>query len=276
MNYNIFLLILLPYLGIAQGNCLLYPKDSPCRKACELCEQASHFYQGSRQALELRDQAIAICPEFAYAWSENSVAYLKRGDYHKWRSLIDSAVKYDPISWLGYRGACSYEFIHDYDGALTDFIQLESIKKGHLGYNANGDYPIRTLMGLCYRDKGDLAEALKQITHSIDENFKNGAVGTYDYLHRAVTYMKLNQWNLALEDLQLQFNNYPQFPDTYYYLSLVYIQNNDRAQALTQLQKAKSLYTKNHRADPYVIMPDQIFESDIDEKIEEVQSLLTR
>jgi tetratricopeptide (TPR) repeat protein len=131
-------------------------------------------------------------------------------------------------------------------------------------------------MGLCYRDKGDLAEALKQITHSIDENFKNGAVGTYDYLHRAVTYMKLNQWNLALEDLQLQFNNYPQFPDTYYYLSLVYIQNNDRAQALTQLQKAKSLYTKNHRADPYVIMPDQIFESDIDEKIEEVQSLLTR
>ncbi len=68
---------------MAQGNCLLYPKDSPCRKACELCEQASRFYQGSRQALELRDQAIAICPEFAYAWSENSVAYLKRGDYHK-------------------------------------------------------------------------------------------------------------------------------------------------------------------------------------------------
>lgn len=262
--------VLIQITLIAQGNCNLFPKGSDCRRACEIADHAGRYYQGARQNMELYDSAISICPTYADAYMEKSVPYLKRGDYYNWRKTIDTAIALDPKNNLGYRGACLVEFVGDYKSALQDFVRLDSLKKGHLGYNANGDYNIRILMAICYRELNQLDSALNHFNIAIDEGKKEGGVGTYDYLHRAVCKMRLNLIDSAISDLNLQIDQYKNFPDTYYYLGLCYKLKKEYPTAQTYFEKALTMYPKNHRRDPYVIMPDQIFLSDINRELKSI------
>ncbi|MFZ1379675.1 MAG: tetratricopeptide repeat protein [Saprospiraceae bacterium] len=266
------ILILFVLLGFqfleAQRNCNMYPEGSPCREACETGSLASRYPQGSRKNMELYTKAAQKCPSFAPAWEQLSVPYLKRGDYLNWKLMIDKAVALDPMNILGYRAACSYEFIHDVVSALNDFERLDSLKSGHLGYNPNGDYNLRIMKGLCYRDLGKLDKAIEEIRLAIEEGVKEGGgVGTYDYLHLGVSYLMKKDVDSAFQYFTLQIPLYKNFPDTYYYLGLCYKAKNQMDLAKSNFEKAKALYPKNHRKDPYVHMPDQVYLSDIEEEL---------
>ncbi len=102
---------------------------------------------------------------------------------------------------------------------------------------------------------------------AIDEGKAEGGVGTYDYLHLAVCYMSKNQVDSATHYMELQLPQYPNFPDTHYYLGLCALGHGDKIKAKTYFEKAKMLYPQNHRKDPYIIMPDQIFLSDIEKQL---------
>lgn len=267
MRLEFFLVILLSTLGLDAQNCNLYPENSPCRKACLILESANKYPQGSKQSMELCTKATSLCPELASAWHSLSVPYLKRGDYYNWRKYLDKAVALDPKTYLGYRGACLFEFLHDYESALSDFKKLDLKKSGHLGFNPNGEYNLRIQKGLCYRELGKVDQAISEIKMAIDEGKAEGGVGTYDYLHLAVCYMSKNQVDSATHYMELQLPQYPNFPDTHYYLGLCALGHGDKIKAKTYFEKAKMLYPQNHRKDPYVIMPDQIFLSDIEKQL---------
>lgn len=261
-------------IGFGQSNCNLYEKGSNCYKACELYQETSSLAQGSKLKNEKHDECIALCRNFDEAWHEKSVAYLKRGDFYNWRNFLDTAVALNPRMWLGYRAACAFEFLNDTKLALADIKNLELLMPiGNLGYNANGDYTLRMIKALCLKEDRLYKEALQEMDKAITYDEEKAVVGTYDYLHRAVCKLQLNLLDAAKEDLNKELLVYQKFPDTYYYLALVELKQNRKLKALDDIQLAEKYYAINHRQDPYVTMPDQIFWSDIQELKAKIDAL---
>jgi len=95
------IIMIAPMQVIAQYNCGTL-KDSSAIRACRLYDAADSLAQGSPKCEHYLDSAIAICPNFAPAWHERSVPYLKRGDFVTWRRYLDKAVALDS-SYLAYR-----------------------------------------------------------------------------------------------------------------------------------------------------------------------------
>jgi tetratricopeptide (TPR) repeat protein len=270
---RIYILLLLSLLcsdTYAQPNCLLFPEESPCRKACKITEIASELSQGSKYSQELFDIAISLCPNMAFAWVEKSVPYLKRGDFATWRRLLDKAVELDPAQYLGYRAGCLFDFLRDYKNALKDLERLEEITGSPLvGHTANGDYDLNIVKAICLRELGLINNSLLTFESCIINKEKNDLVGLYDYYHYGVTLYNLKRYNESLIQFEKQVRRYESFAETYYFLGLVNEEKGDRTSAVKYFETSLEKYTKSgyHRKDPYCIMPDQIFLADIQKKL---------
>jgi len=99
------MLSLFALMSFSQGNCLLYPEGSNERKACRLAETTGELKQGSRESQVRFDSIIALNPNYAWAYFEKSVAYLKRGLLLDGLKYLNKAVELDPKSHLCYRAS---------------------------------------------------------------------------------------------------------------------------------------------------------------------------
>jgi tetratricopeptide (TPR) repeat protein len=271
LKYTIFILFfILGSAGNAQPNCLLFPEESPCRRACKIAETASDLYQGSKKSQELFDSAIALCPEMAFAWAEKSVPYLKRGDFITWRQLLDRAVELDPGQYLGYRAGCLFDCLRDYRNALKDLERLEKITGSPLvGHNANGDYDLNIVKAICQRELGNIDQCLLSFESYIKDREKKDRIGLYDHYHYGVTLFNLKRYDESLHQLEKQTRRYESFAETYYFIGLIYQEKGDHVLAKKYYEISLDKYTRSgyHRKDPYCEMPDQIFLSDIQKKL---------
>lgn len=166
--------------SIGQPNCSVYEGD--CKKACELFLNTP--YQGKWESQKLYDSAIALCPDFSFAHHERSVACLKNGEFIQWREYMDQAVELNPKMFLGNRGWCRFKFLHDYKGALEDLHALQKLNGGFLGWSGDGDYDLRIVMALCYRELGNIEHALKLFENYFDEKERQTtglSPGSFDY-----------------------------------------------------------------------------------------------
>ena len=253
----------------SQINCRVYT-DSSHIKACLLYNATDSFAQGTRKAQQYLDSAIRTCPDFAEAWHEISVPYLKRGDFFMWREYMDRAVTLKPYPFLGVRGWCRFKFLKDYEGALNDLQHFDTISGFHPAYSGDGNYHLYVVMALCERELGNYPQALYYFSLGIDSMLLQGQswVGFSDYLHRAVTKMRMKDYEGALSDLNNQIKKYDNFAEIYYYLGLIHNAMHREKEALTDLEKAKSLVTSGHHlSDIYCEMPDEVFITDIEEAI---------
>ena len=269
----VFLTLFYPFLVIGQTNCLAY-QDSAHRKACELYQMATDHAQGSRISQSYFLESLKACPTFAPSLYEMSVPYLKRGDFYTWKLLIDKAVKINPQFYLPSRGSDLFFFLRDYKGALKDIERSYILNKGQPGYSVNGDYDLRIVMALCLAKIGNIKRALEVYDECLTDHVKTDNIGLYDYLHRGVMYFRLRRYEDALADLNKQTDKYTKLADTYYYIGLVYLKLNNKSFALSNLLKAEQLFTKTgyHRFDSYNEEPDQVFLSDITEKLKSLTS----
>ena len=72
----------------------------------------------------------------------------------------------------------------------------------------------------------------------------------------------------ALSDLDNQKKKYDNFAEIYYYRGLIYNALHRESEALTELEKAKSMVTAGHHlSDIYCEMPDEVFITDIEKAI---------
>lgn len=255
----------------AQPNCNVYKwaGNTACYKACELYVNSSDFAQGSRESQILLDSVLQICPDFDEGWRTKSIPYLKRGDFLTWRLLIDKAVALNPKEHLGYRGWCRYQFLRDYEGALEDLKQLDSLKAGgDTGYSVNGDYHLQVAKALCYKGLGEKEMAVQLIEKQLSSG--SYSPGMYDYLHLAVLYLELDKPQRAIPALEKQEVACPRLSENAYYLALAYRRSGQPEQARPYLEKARELYLAGrHRTDPYDHPMDRIFLSDIDRELAE-------
>jgi hypothetical protein len=62
---------------------------------------------------------------------------------------------------------------------------------------------------------------------------------------------------------------YESFAETYYFVGFIYDEKGDHVSARKYYEMSMDKYTRSgyHRKDPYCVMPDQIFLSDIQKKL---------
>lgn len=249
---------------LSQPNCntFKWAGDTTQYEACKLSEKFSDYYQFDMRGIAILDSCIEICPYYAFPYFEKAVVYLKSGNFLEWDHYINIAADLDPVNTLPYRASCRAKFFADYQGAIDDINQLDSIVDHNLGYTNGGMYHLNVWKGLCYKNLGDHEMAAKLISDHI-KNFPDD-IGFYDYLHLGVCYQKLGMHDKALGcfDLQKDIND---IAENRYYATISF-------KALGQLDNYhKSLQTtKNYMngaqkmMHPYRVLDDQIFQYDLD------------
>lgn len=239
------------------------------------CDLAELLYdqkgnQGSSHSQLYLDSAIRICPDFSKAYREKGVPYLKRGDYSTWFQYLNKAIELDPQSFLVIRAWCRTKFLHDYKGALEDFKAWDTMFEP--GPRMVADNSIYSWMALCYAGLGDNTKALQCIDKSIEDAVREHGsewVGLYDYFYRGNIKLAFNDFDGALADFDRQTELTDKIADVYYYKSIALLQLGRKKAAKEALFKARSLFiNEQHIHDPYVEMPWQIWQEDIEEKIQ--------
>ena len=251
-----------------QTNCSLFT-DSNKIKACRFYNASDSLAQGTRACENVLDSALYYWPGYAEAWHEKSVPYLKRGDFLHWRKYVDKAVALKPMEYLGVRAWCRFKFLHDYEGALSDLLQLDTLTQFNPGQSGDGSYDLHIVMALCERESGHYKNAFHYFSIGIDSVLRRKGiewVGLYDYLHRAVMRMRIKDYTGALSDLDRQIDKYPKFAETYYYRGQVLLLTGHKEEAKMAFDKSKLLFISEgyHLHDPYCEMFDEVCLEDIE------------
>jgi tetratricopeptide (TPR) repeat protein len=207
-------------------------------------------------------QYRTICPYFAYAYREKSVAYLKSGDFLGWKKLIDLAVKYDAPANLGYRGWCRYQFFRDYQGAIRDIERLDSLINYDLGHSANGDYHLEVARAMCYSALGQKQKARSILEAHLAEAGRQA--GLFDHYQLGVTCFELGDLETAFRHFQLQ-DQRNELAESAYYQALIYRQQGVIADFESQKTKALDLYhRKRMLMDPYTHHFNKVYLEEIE------------
>src|ERR1051325_11137682 len=166
------------------------------------------------------DSAIAESHDDGYLWEQRGMPYWKRMKYEIAEAYTDSAVKYDTMMWLDYRGFCKCIFAKKYRSAIEDFRAAQRL---HPDAGVMDHY-YNFYLGLCYLqlDQLDSAESLFRSCIARDE--KAGA-GWVHYLHRfylGIALYEQGKYDVALSEFDRAIEKYPRFSDAKYYKSACY------------------------------------------------------
>lgn len=265
MRLSITLLIMLTfYNSFAQPNCNAYKYygDTLKYRACIKAEEINNHYQFSAAFQAILEDALAIDSTYAYAYREQSVAYLKSGDFITWKKLMDKAVKFDTLANLGYRGWCRYQFFRDYQGAIDDIELFDDYMKNDIGYSANGHYHLNIAKAFCYKAIGEKAKAISIIENQLKT--PDYEAGIYDYLHLGILYYELGQFDLARETLTKQ-ERLNDIAENRYYTALTNLALGNNESYHENLVEARVLYLEKRRLIDYYSHPqDKIYLKDIE------------
>lgn len=217
--YFILLLLSVAHALSAQGNCALMEEGGKERIACEYGKRAITFKQGSRQSQLLFDSAIAVNPQYAWAYYEKSVPYFKRGMLSEGIRLLNKAVDLDPLSYLTYR-AYWFSQHKSYARCKDDLETYYAMEDAYDKNTPDGALDMRILLGIIYSEMGLNQRAIDQVEQTINGYPSETYQGPYDYHTLGVLYLKNEQYTEAKAALERSLTYNSQFADTYYYLSL--------------------------------------------------------
>ena len=253
----------------SQPNCEAYKyyyKDTLKYRACKKAEQIEQLYQFSKAYQDILDESLEIDSTFAYAYNRKSVAYLKSGDFITWKKLTDKAVKYSPKEYLGHRGYIRFLCFRDYEGAIKDLEQVDSLVRLNIGYTAVGNDHLIQAKALCYKSIGNIEKAIQILEAHL--NSEDHDFGLEEYLHLGVLYLENKQYNKALEAFFKQ-SGIKELAENQFYLALTYKALAIPSKYIEHLKKAKQLYLEGQRMfQDYIDPIDKIYLEYIEDEME--------
>jgi len=234
---GIGLLLLIQTAILAQGNCEALTKDSDEQKACEYGHRAIEFKQGSRESLVLFDSAIALNPNYAWAYYEKSITFLKRGYLTKGMSLLNKAVELEPLSYLCYRAYWFFQH-KSYAQAMIDLERYYAMEGAYQQNTPGGALDMRIVLAVAHAQQGAYDRALVIVNNVINAYESDDFAGPYDFHTLGVLYLKNRQYAQAKEALLRSIVRNEQFADTYYYLALIAQEEGDIQAAKSYIEEA--------------------------------------
>lgn len=270
--------IIFLFIGILmamQGRAQVSTADSLLAE--QLYAKSDSFYQGTRICQRYLDSCIKLNPRMAKAWHEISVPYLKRGDFATWHYYMEKAVTLSPQTMLDVRGWCRFKFLRDYQGAMADLKRFDTLTHNGFRHTGDGSYCLYIVMALCERETGHYQQALRYFALGIDSLKKYNSqtpLGSYDYLHRAVLKLRMNDINGALADLSREEKVYPDLMETSYYKGIALTKLKKYPEARKAFNHASELLRTGFRmTDPYCEIHDTVYPEDISNRLQEIAAL---
>ncbi|TAE33484.1 MAG: tetratricopeptide repeat protein [Cytophagales bacterium] len=198
---------------------------------------------------------------------ERSFHYLSDQNYEQAVAALEQAAQLNPKEH--FHAARTYlRALHDYPRALHHLNAYDALTPDF--DDSDGLFPVSYLKGLCYRNMGNHAEAVRQFSIGIDSlALKHGSewVNYKQYVSRAVSYLALQQPDKALDDLVIAAKNCPNFsPLVTYYKAKAFEQQGRPDEAKRTYQDALFFWQAN-RVKGIGQPEDQynpVFEDDID------------
>lgn len=265
----IVLLTCFPLLVCGQDNCLVFKMNGDsCRfQACDYLEKAPRYFQLTRAYHEVKDSALALCPEYGVIYKTKSTAYLKTGDFINWKKYIDKAVELNPTAHLDYRAWCRFQFFRDYQGAINDLEELERLKKYDIGWCQNGHYHLSIAKALCYKMIGKQERAIEIINSQLNKD--SSSAGLYTFHHLGVLYLETKQYEKAILSFEQQSDIYD-LAESKYFLALTFDRLGEKDKVRKTLVQASELYESSQNMfDSYTHHVDKVFLSDIEKLLNE-------
>jgi tetratricopeptide (TPR) repeat protein len=261
----IFLFLISHYSLYSQGNCLIYPEGSAGRKACELGYKALEYPQGSKESQLIFDSVIAINPNYAWAYFEKSVPYLKRGFLYEGLQILNKAIELEPVNYLCYRASWYWQY-KNYDLCIQDLEMYYALPNAYLQYTPGGEMNMKIVLGLAYAKNKNYQKAIKKIESYISAYKSENDIGLFDYHTLGLLYVYNKQYNKAIEAFEKQFTINNNIADSYYYLGLAYKGNSNIDAANIQFEKALSLLNNKNRHRIYIGYP--VNKNDVNKEFE--------
>ena len=222
----------------------------------------SEIQQGSEIESIYYDSALYVNPNYAKVWWEKSTWEIKIGNYIKYFEYMDKAVALNPDSYLGWRGVVRLYYLHDYDGALKDFFDLKKLYPNTPSLAARGE-DLDLLIGTAYWQKKDYEKAIQYLNRNITVNGEK-SVDVYTFVYLGICNYEIGKKAEAKIEFEKALSYYKECVDAHYYLSKIYLENDDKKMALNHINKAID-YTNNGylKRDGYREVFGQIYYSDL-------------
>jgi len=251
---------------------LRYFNQSPRGQAEFWYQMIELFRQGSIEQQWCLEKSIQSDPTFHRAYMEKSVAFNKRGHYHEGFKLLNKAVEISPVIYLGYRGYVKLYMLHDFKGAIDDFLRLDPLTPEVT--DAPWGEDIYHVIGLSYQQLGELDSAKIYYDRSIQK--KTALLGeewvdvkTFFYYGLVELALGNYQASIDLFDKAIAYSTI--FSEAYYYRGLAYQKLNNPIAACANFQESYAYFSQGYAmSNPYYEVPHQIYLSTIENSIDSV------
>lgn len=175
-----------------------------------------------------------------------SFHYLIDRDFEQAVAMLEKAIQLNPKEH--YAAARTYlRNLRDYPRALHHFDAYDALTPDF--DDSDGLFPVSYLKGLCYRNMGNHAEAVREFSKGIDSlSRKHGSewVNYKQYVSRAISYLAIGQPDKALADLDSADKNATsESPLVLYYRAKAYEQQGRPTDAKRELQDALFFWQAN-------------------------------
>lgn len=176
-------------------------------------------------------QAIAIEPTMAIAHYNLALLQYGRAEYAEAAVQLQEVVRLSPDdSDAWFQLGLTYDRLDQAEAAIVALTQSIEIDQGF-------DDQAFFLRGVIYAENGDFALGEADFNEAIRKGLRNAETLFY----RGLMRYYLENYQLAVEDLQEAIVYEPQFADAYYYLSFTYARLGDEQKARQYAQRALEL-----------------------------------
>lgn len=205
------------------------------------------------------ETALEYDPTNSKAWMERSVHYNKSGDFHQGFNYLDKAVALDPEAHLGYRGWIRLRKLRDFDKALKDFAELDTLTPDVV--DAPWGEDIDFLRGECHFGNKDFDKAIESFNRSI-KNQGEDWVDVQTFVYLGICEYNRNNFKKAELEFQRALAQSEQVCEAYFGLAKVYEKTGQLNRAKKHILKAEKSITYK-RDDFYNEYLNEIYLSEI-------------
>lgn len=248
------------YLLPAQALHTYSSQDSA--KAKIYFDSSWHYGINSTKHQLYLDSALMIIPTYAWYWQQKSMPLYKQQKYQVGRPFLDSAVKYDPRSWLDYRAFMKCIFERNYREALADFYAVRAMAHNN---SSVMDHPYNFYIGLCHLQLNDFDSSEYYLKGCIDDEVKTHGEKWVHYNHLfylGLTYYEKGNYTSALACFDRALKLYDKFSDAQYYKAICLFKLDKKKDAAVTMEAAsanfKDGYTMNEDNIIYEHYPYQV------------------